>query len=77
MNGEVCCILGVCCPPASVQQRDALAHAISDGVKIEYADCERVAEWVLKNFDLAPAGFLSPLLVDIAKMAREHPPHDE
>ena len=27
-NGEVCCILGVCCPPGSVEQREALVHMI-------------------------------------------------
>jgi hypothetical protein len=27
-NGEVCCILGVCCPPGSAAQREALAHEI-------------------------------------------------
>lgn len=27
-NGEVCCILGVCCPPGSAAQRLALVHMI-------------------------------------------------
>ncbi len=27
-NGEVCCILGVCCPPGSLDQQMALAHEI-------------------------------------------------
>lgn len=27
-NGEVCCILGVCCPPGSAAQREALVHEI-------------------------------------------------
>jgi hypothetical protein len=27
-NGEVCCILGVCCPPGSAEQREALVHLI-------------------------------------------------
>lgn len=28
MNGEVCCILGVCCPPGSPRQREALTQMI-------------------------------------------------
>ena len=27
-NGEVCCILGVCCPPGSAEQRTALEQMI-------------------------------------------------
>lgn len=27
-NGEVCCILGVCCPPGSAAQREALVHEV-------------------------------------------------
>lgn len=27
-NGEVCCILGVCCPPGSEAQRLALVHEV-------------------------------------------------
>lgn len=27
-NGEVCCILGVCCPPGSEAQRTALVHEV-------------------------------------------------
>jgi hypothetical protein len=28
-NGEVCCILGVCCPPESFKQADALRSLIA------------------------------------------------
>ena len=27
-NGEVCCILGVCCPAGSEAQREALVHEL-------------------------------------------------
>jgi len=70
MNGEVCCILGVCCPPLSEQQYEALASELVKGAGCEAAHARTVAEWLLKHFDLAPAGSLSALKADIAKMAR-------
>lgn len=73
MNGEVCCILGICCPPASRKQLVALAKQIRadyPAVPMQYA--EQAAEWILKNFDLAPVGSLSDFKRGIAKIAREH-----
>lgn len=73
MNGEVCCILGICCPPASRKQITALAKQIRvdyPQVPMQYA--EQAAEWILKNFDLAPAGTLNGYARAIAKIAREH-----
>lgn len=59
MNGEICCILGVCCPPGSDAQAAALAkEMVNDGVCSENPEAQRVAAWMLKHFDLAPAGTL-------------------
>ncbi len=62
MNGEVCCILGVCCPPGSAQATAALAkEMVKDGVcSEEYA--QAVAAWVYEHFDLGPKGTVAPLL---------------
>lgn len=71
MNGEVCCILGVCCPPNSSAQSGALAtELVKDGVCTERAEAEHIAAWMFTHFDLAPAGTLSPLVTAIAKMAK-------
>lgn len=73
MNGEVCCILGICCPPESAKQRTALAKQIRvdyPQVPMQYA--EQAAEWMLKNFDLAPVGTLGGFKQAIARIAREH-----
>lgn len=73
MNGEVCCILGICCPPSSAKQRLALAKQIrTDYPMVPQQYAEQAAEWILKNFDLAPAGTLGEFKKAIAKIAREH-----
>lgn len=70
MNGEVCCILAVCCPPGSQKQNRAL---VTELVKAGVCDEEyapKVATWILKNFDLAPAGTLTDFKAALAKLAR-------
>jgi len=58
--GQVCCILGVCCPPGSPAQREALAKAL-EGV-------ESPADYMLEHFDLAPKGTLDAFKAAIATM---------
>ena len=71
MNGEVCCILGICCPPGSDAQRAALEkELLADDVCENAAHARKVATFVLKHFDLAPAGSLKAFKDSIAKMAR-------
>lgn len=73
MNGEVCCVLGICCPPASAKQQSALARQIvKDYPQVPMGIAEQAAAWMLKNFDLAPVGSLTGIKRDIAKIAREH-----
>lgn len=53
-NGsEVCCILGVCCPPASARQREALEHMIAKhlGCSHDAKEARAAAERVLARFD--------------------------
>lgn len=72
-NGHANCILGVCCPPGSAQQKQALVGEIIGKVPTinrEHADV--IATWLLENFDLAPVGTLQPLKDAIAKLAREN-----
>ena len=48
-NGEVCCILGVCCPPGSAAQREALVHMIQKSHP--HKDAEKAADRVLALYD--------------------------
>lgn len=49
-NGEVCCILGVCCPPAA--QREKVKASLLSEMDITEADAERVAEWFVAHVSL-------------------------
>lgn len=66
-NGEVCCILGVCCPPEA-----ALAALVSEfekqGAVPEYA--QKCAQYVFESFDLAPKGSLQSFKDYVAQHAR-------
>ena len=72
MNGEVCCILGVCCPPNSNRQSSALAgEMVKDGVCGEVKEAKAIAEWLFEHFDLGPKGTVTPLLQAGAKLQRD------
>lgn len=72
-NGsEACCALGICCPPASVQQRNALAKILTDNAAVPFT-AETAAACLLEHFDLAPTGTLQPLIDAVAAMARKRP----
>lgn len=74
MNGEVCCILGVCCPPESQERVEALARElVKDAVCSDTLEAYKYATWILKHFALAPKS-LEPFVVDIVKHAK-HKPH--
>ena len=69
-NGEVCCILGVCCPPAAAKEKLATElQRIGGGDKATHAAC---AAWILDTFDLAPKGSLELFKSEIARMAKHH-----
>lgn len=72
MNGEVCCILGICCPP---QERAAalakeLCHDEKSPLCGDPEQAQLVAEYIFSHFDLAPAGKLQPLVAFVAGMAK-------
>jgi len=82
-NGHVCCILGVCCPPGSSRQREALATELA---KVSGQHQEAVttpshvracADYILDNFDLAPKGSLEQFKLDISTMARRQAKNGE
>jgi hypothetical protein len=67
-NGEVCCILGICCPPAEAAAKLS-AEFVKLGAPKEYAD--KCASYVKTTFDLAPAGMLAPLTDYIASHVKK------
>lgn len=75
MNGEVCCILGVCCPPE--QRAQALANEMEkdgcfDASRLSKKDkAYRVAAYIFKHFDLVPAGTGVPLMKAAAAHAKK------
>lgn len=90
MNGEVCCILGICCPPE--QRAAALSRELKKYVRAERllagrtpAETQAIEEVVdalsahlIDEFDFAPAGTLQPLFSAVATHARkELPPHHD
>lgn len=74
MNGEVCCILGICCPPESAARVEALAKEIAKDLKCSPSEARDHARWTLKHFALAPKS-LEPFIVDVVKVAQA-PKHE-
>jgi hypothetical protein len=69
-NGEVCCILGICCPPLAAKQRKTLADEMARAVGCDPDDARKMADWVLETFDLAPVGSLTDFKAAIKKAAK-------
>lgn len=57
-NGEFCCAIGLCCPPASPTRRAALVNELVHGTGLSEVDAGLVADWLIANVDLAPKGTL-------------------
>lgn len=70
-NGEVCCILGVCCPAAAREQK--ISQALQTDLGCDSKEADEVAAWFNERFDFAPKGTLDPLVSAVADMARKHP----
>ena len=70
-DGEVCCILGVCCPPAVRRERAVAQIANETGLMV--VDAATVFDWFDARFDFAPKGTIQGLIDQVAKDAREHP----
>lgn len=68
-DGQVCCILGVCCDAAL--SRDALVTQLTKvGSDHEYA--EKCADYLLATFDLAPHGSLVAFKAYMRTHAKPH-----
>ena len=68
-NGEVCCILGICCPPAA-----ARAKMVSEFQKVSGYDadgCEKIADFLIERFAFAPKS-MEAAIHDIVRMAKKH-----
>jgi hypothetical protein len=70
---EACCILGICCPPASESQRAALAAKMATDLTVPVTECRPYADWVIDHFDLAPVSTLRRYAAAIAALVR----HDD
>ena len=69
-NGEFCCAIGVCCPPASTARRMALVNELVHGTGCEAAEMQKVADWLIDNVDMMPVGTLQPLVAAIQDFHR-------
>lgn len=69
MNGEVCCILGICCPPDSPERIAALAREIGKDFGCSDLEAKAYAAWMIGHFALAPKT-LEPFITDIVRHAR-------
>ncbi len=74
MNGEVCCILGVCCPPGSAAQSRALAKWMESKWQLPSGEATKYAEDLLAVADLGPKGLVAPLLRAAADIAKHGKP---
>lgn len=69
-NGEVCCILGVCCPPDSRKTR--VVPIMSSELGLTEDQAGAVFDWFDSRVDFAPKGLVQPLIDHVADQARTH-----
>jgi hypothetical protein len=48
-NGAACCILGVCCPPASATRKAAIVKAMSTDLNMAEAAVYPIADWFMEH----------------------------
>lgn len=70
-NGEVCCILGVCCPPA--ERKIKVSPILEADLGLTATQAEAVWDWFDSRVDFAPKGLVQPLIDHVADQARSHP----
>lgn len=73
-NGAECCVLGVCCPPNSVDQRAALVKILVREQCCDEAAAGRVSDCLMREFAFAPKS-LEPFVQEIVHLARKHAEH--
>lgn len=76
MNGggndqQANCVLEVCCGGANSKQVQALTEVAEHALPfLSHAEAGEVADWVARNWDLAPKGTLYAFKQAIAKLAK-------
>ena len=76
MNGggndsQANCILEVCCGGANSKQVHALTEVAMHALDfLSHEEAEAVADWIARNWDLAPKGSLYAFKQAIAKLAK-------
>lgn len=50
-NGHVCCILGVCCPPGSAKQFEALTEEITHMRIMDKTKAQKIAQRLLNRYN--------------------------
>lgn len=70
-NGAECCVLGVCCPPNSVEQRAAFIKILVREDACDEPTAAKVADCLLPEFAFAPKS-LEPFVQEIVHLARKH-----
>ena len=76
IEGNVCCILEVCCGGNASLAIEALTEKIVKETEFKKKDAEVIAKWIFTSFDLAPHGTIGDFKELIAKMARAYPYRD-
>jgi hypothetical protein len=71
-NGEACCLLQVCCPPAAKQRVDEIAAAMVADDVCDKEHAEKIAEWFVNRIDTAFGGTLVDFLSSVATAVREN-----
>lgn len=74
MNGEVCCILGICCPPlkrAPALATEMVKAGLFPATTAGRSQALTVARWHFKHFDVVPAGTGLPIVAAVAGHARK------
>lgn len=71
MNGEVCCILGICCPPD--ERRTKVVKALAQDLGWSDDDAAAAFDWFAERVDFGPKGTVQPGIDAVAEMARAHP----
>ena len=66
-NGEVCCILGVCCPPAS--RRVKLISALETDAALGRDEADRAADWIIEH--ITPEKMLLAIKSELAKRSEK------
>lgn len=58
-NGEFCCAIGLCCPPASAARRSALANELLHAAPaMGHEIASAAAGWLIENHEMVPKGVL-------------------